>query len=810
MKKNNSKIYKKYYTSILNWNLKKSPIIVKKFLLNNYRTFMKKFLNLFLALVILLMLTNYACSKYDYNTTSNTNENNIIKDKYREIFEKKLWDKISKLGKEKINILISKIDILIYKYKWESSKSKLVTILNVLKELITEYNLKNNTANITIDSSVQLGNMPEAFSPGIWIDRPGNDSYMVNRFFQDNKVWKIQTQISSESLRKSSDLDDYKIKLNTELENDKAVLNLIKNSKQTLFIGQWPGAMPEWLSSRAGDNRPFSNDSWKTVNLFSPPKCYGYVCKKMEEITCYTDECIKISKKQLEKNGYISWWASVIDLTLRAIEKNWITNLSYYHGHEQNKDWFWTEEDFYKTYEYTVNATKKVDEKILVGGPGIWSWDAKRIECSKDFFNETGLSLCKSIKGWSMNGEQCKDNSENSSCHTMIENFLIYSNMHNLKVDFINFHMFGQAPEKKEYEIITGEIKGWLKKNWFSESTPIYIADWTGWTGKYPVDYLDTESMSAYFVNSIFKMADAWIKWHSYDFDIRGWGIEKNTIDQRGTDSQFIGDWSVFTRNQIIKPIYNAFRIVSLLNEGTPKKIKTTYNSSENTFLDAISSYSKDKAVKTLVSNFAPVDIELQKQNAINWLKTCLHEKNMDYIINNIKKLIASGSKFEKPADIKNIDLTSLNISSEEKDYINTCISTETTNWKNISNAVKTITNVHLNFQNIPFSWKAKLVTYTIDSSHANSCSFNKSTEEKVTNTQCGINGFVDKFVKKAKEGIKTSSDMKTLQDEINNNPNISLEWSKTEETIYIKNGKYEKDIALEINGVSLIEIINN
>lgn len=50
------------------------------------------------------------------------------------------------------------------------------------------------------------------------------------------------------------------------------------------------------------------------------------------------------------------------------------------------------------------------------------------------------------------------------------------------------------------------------------------------------------------------------------------------------------------------------------------------------------------------------------------------------------------------------------------------------------------------------------LNTYTIDKDHSNSCRYNKKTEPTPTDTECGINGEIDRRVKAAKEEAQEKS----------------------------------------------------
>jgi len=150
---------------------------------------------------------------------------------------------------------------------------------------------------------------------------------------------------------------------------------------------------------------------------------------------------------------------------------------------------------------------------------------------------------------------------------------------------------------------------------------------------------------------------------------------------------------------------------------------------------------------------------------------------------------------------------------------------------------------VVLSFENLPFSGKASLTTYTIDRDHSNSCRYNKNTERNTTKTVCGINGTIDTMVTQArkeaeetarkivKEHSPLSPKVKEIADslfyfggytlpdgkiigipmsvdKINNSSYVSLEGSKQFKEIRIdKSGSYRETMSMQPEGVMLVEI---
>lgn len=637
---------------------------------------------------------------------------------------------------------------------------------------------------ITIDASKKTGEMSYLFRSGVWLQDRGNYEYILPKFFKDNAAGKVQLEIGNE-LSGTKDFNEFKQAMDKRYAPDtvfREAIEEIKKSGQTLIIGQWPGKMPDWLSSRAGDDRPYTDTGFR-IRPTSPPKCYDYKCVKMEEMTCYTEECVNITKKQLSDDGYVTGWAGIIDYTLRYFKEILqVKNLGYYFGHEQNKDWIGKEEEFYKTYKFTRKAAEAVDKNILVGGAGPWGWKAPRLECRSANYNEAVLSFCKNIPRWSINDEP------------MNKNFIQYARDNGLSIDFINWHSFGVNPLLFQNQ--AKEMRNWLKNSGFSENTPLYPADWTVWSYNYPADYIDTEYNPSYIINAIYHMDKAGIDWHGHDFNVFDGAdrMEGKIIKQRGQNAQFIGDWPIFTRGFVIKPSYNAFRALSILhgkNDGeTSNKINLEL---EDNFLAAVASQTKDKSkTRILLSNFAPDGNMLTSylvskfQESSSMQSTKSRRDDINSCVSDKKDTSAPTKSQEQTTQCVNEILAKITdpmikeqvktqtelaycfkFSKEKKQCVQDVydktadqqtkkdIDSLKSEYQDILKNQKTPRQVILKINNLPFSGKVKLLIYTIDKNHSNSCRYNKKTEEKMTDTDCGINGKVDKAVARAKQEAK-------------------------------------------------------
>lgn len=154
----------------------------------------------------------------------------------------------------------------------------------------------------------------------------------------------------------------------------------------------------------------------------------------------------------------------------------------------------------------------------------------------------------------------------------------------------------------------------------------------------------------------------------------------------------FSGSTGTMSNEGVIKSVYNAFKALAILqgeseNEVT-NRLKADVN--DDNFLAAIASQTQDnRTIRILISNYIPTAAMLK--NAFP------------------PEVYPSALKYRKnPREIT------------------------------------------LNIKNIPISGEATMTTYLIDKDHANSCRFNKKTEEVRTDAPCGKNGIVDKLVMQA------------------------------------------------------------
>ncbi len=631
----------------------------------------------------------------------------------------------------------------------------------------------SNPFKITIDIEKIISPLPETYKPGIWIAGINKDPFMIEKFFDDNIVGVVQlTAPLPRLLRESKDFDDYKNRLLQAFIHDRLtynILNRIKQSGAYLFIGHFGHPMPAWLASERVDKR--YTDSWWYATSVMPPKCYDF-------------HCIDAHGKR------VTGWAGIIEYTLSFFyNRIGIKKLGYFLGHEQNKDWIGSEEDFYKLYKYTHLAANKVSPSILTGGVGPMSWDSKRMPCHRHHYNDTGLKLCKRTDLWSINGKECKDpliSKAFTGCKPVLQNFLEYGERENLPVDFLNWHMFALPPYENEFNTIINAVNSWTGNNQAKnkKSFKLYPGDWAYWSSSfassrqdnrnrwYPFDPTDTEENASYVVAMIHEMAQAGIQWHSHDFNIKDFDKEKVVYNERR--GEFIGDWPIFTDSGIIKPVYNAFRAVSIFagkNESElSNRLLTEYE--KDRFIKAAASRTSDGSVtRVLVTNFIPTGF-MANRNKLNILCKRLNDSEIEDL--NCLELGRTIAKVLKKRGKRSSEDISRGIESKVFKYLGVReeeIKAREKMTASIREAEELI-SVDMRALNLTrqievvFKTRDKgdyvLREYLIDGSHSNSCHVNKRTESKPSDTPCGINGELDIFAKRAKQEASGSAITKT------------------------------------------------
>ncbi|GAN33059.1 MAG: hypothetical protein DYG83_03375 [Candidatus Brocadia sp. AMX2] len=627
----------------------------------------------------------------------------------------------------------------------------LLTILIVLT--VKPFYTFSETIEMKVDAAKGLGPVPDLFSSSIWIVK-ANNRHNIERFFKDNHPKAIQFTFDL-FLPKTKSLEDYKQKFKNEFFHPSGIPYLVvqkaKEADAELIVGFDPFTIPAWLSLRQGDKRPaFTHESWWTIEQLSPPRDFKL-------------------------------WGEVVGFALSFLRNELgVKKLGFFVGHEPNWLWMGTEESLFQYYEAAARSAKNVSSEIKVGGLGPWSLTAKKEGADFEGITPAIGDLAKKEGGW-----------KNPKGEPLLKSFIEYVAKNNVPLDFINWHSFTHNSRQLVSDGKT--VSQWLKEKNL-DNVRIYISDWAYWAGwPYPDDYLDTEETASEAITALFHMWEGGVDWHGHDFDIQVDAHENSRRKER-RNAEFIGDWPLFTKHGIIKPVYNSFKALTMATKPDGEKIPELLRV-ESSADDIIAiSTMKDDGIYVLLSNFAPRQARLRSTvtkllleksgfspEEINWLKECIQEgkksKRKDTLLACKDQFIArvkDGQKTEVVEFLANIYshlqkkpsmegvLTYLGEVSSNAKYPQTKIIAS-----ELSDTLKRTSfnkSLKIDFANLSFSPSAQATVYTIDSNNSNACKLNKKTEPSSTDTLCGIGGMVDKAVWQANADANTYA-QKNLED---------------------------------------------
>jgi|GEM_PF-2127924 len=524
----------------------------------------------------------------------------------------------------------------------------------------------------------------------------------------------------------------------------------------------------------------------------------------------------------------------------------------------------------YDTWMRLVAYTVNYFYSNGVRGAGYRIWEEVDVAFTKDlkFWNGTKEEFCKlyeySVRGIRSVDPNAKVTFGLADYNNEILSILArYVTSKDLPLDYIIWHPFITPPYPHEYEHGVEGIKKVLKRSGLNKNVAIHAESWNSWLEFGKPDLKkgqpdsrsrerDSEYNAAYTVQTLYAQDAGGVTYHAF-FDridhSYGLYLQAGLIDK---NQQFFGDWGMFTKDLVIKPVFNAFRALSLLSgkeeQQTSSRLKAEFD--ETDFITAIASQTKDKSkMRVLLVNYIPPDKLLTKEYGRKKQNKYLQRHYGD-AINPLTACLSKGGSLKDceslaPEDLKTY-FSCINAGEKDKcsalmpEHLHQFIQDTTEYMKQQKQRPKEIV---LSLKNIPFSGKASLTVYTVDKDHSNSCRYNKSTERKSTGTECGVNGTIDTMITQARKeaeditrrivkehstlspkmkeigeslfyfGRYTLPDGKVIKnsiyiDKINNDPRVSLEGSKQIREISIdKSGSYSETIAIQPEGVMLVEL---
>jgi hypothetical protein len=409
-----------------------------------------------------------------------------------------------------------------------------------------------SAATVEVNAGRQVGHLPYLFRAGMFAfgSETAYPAYLEKKFFQDLKPGAIEVS-AVQYLYWSMSFSDFVQKLQSNPKYD-AFLHRIEASGGKVVVSIF--GMPQWLSTKPSDAAPVEPGEWMAVWGASPPKDYEKWAEVVQAIVNYYSN--KLGLDAL----YKVWWEP------------------------DGSRWQGTEEEFFKLYKYTVIGARRANKSAKVGGPSASGWE--------DVF-------------WRNRGQQ--------NVRSMLHNFIQYCGrtpfpelgLNRIPIDFLVWHQFDSNPIGG-FQTATTEVKSWLRTSGYRETTPILIGEWTTWLN-FPNSHSpehDTAYEASYVIAALIGMDRAGITYHSFT----------SIVEQapQSFQGEFGGDFGIFTKSLIIKPVYNGFRTLSFLGET---RLEVAH---DDPFLAAVGTSDK-RGVTLLIANYVPDGKVLQGAARSMW-----------------------------------------------------------------------------------------------------------------------------------------------------------------------------------------------
>ncbi|OGZ15263.1 MAG: hypothetical protein A3H76_03225 [Candidatus Lloydbacteria bacterium RIFCSPLOWO2_02_FULL_54_12] len=363
----------------------------------------------------------------------------------------------------------------------------------------------------------------------------------------------------------------------------------------------------------------------------------------------------------------------------------------------------------------------------------------------------------------------------------LVYHFLEYSRKHDLPLDGLTWHIFSLVPET--YDDDVAQARAWAKEFGYTD----LAFDINSW-GPLDANY-NTEEVAAFVVPVLDEMQRAGIERHVFFNLFEHWQGGEVTPDSEFTE----GGLGIFTKDFVIKPVYNSFRALALLSGKTDGKIADRVGVSmpDDGYVTVVASRGANHT-RVLIANFVPSGKFLEA-SLLSVARACLVADG--YSMEELRAMAGEMRKGEvlSPKAKTDLEKCSPHVDAKKSEMLNFS---------------KTPREVSVAVSNLS-TGKHTVKKYLIDAEHSNSCRYNKSTEPRPTDTACGVGGAIDKEVAKVKQEAIKKQDRDLFfraVDAINNKKEVALE-TVSEESVNIADTTYTETVFLQPNAVLLIEI---
>ena len=486
-------------------------------------------------------------------------------------------------------------------------------------------------------------------------------------------------------------------------------------------------------------------------------------------------------------------WAKFVGGIVNYFNNKLRINAKYIVWDEPDVFWEGTKEEYFELYKYSVLGVKSANRNAMIGGPALSIFSGKINKWDSYLLVHDFIKYCSST---SLTG---------------------FGNR--LPIDILIWHTFDALPTFQDrYNKEISKAKEWLREFGYSENVELNMGSWTVLESYKSIgpDIPDTEFLASYVVSSVIAMADAGFQRHAFFNLFEDW---------RQPRSEFVGELGLLTRNFVIKPAYNAFLMLNMIDGD---RLKIIIN---DPLITSFASRNREN-IFILISNFIP-----QKEMYIQAVKADLSMKG--YVMEDLRQYGLNKNSFWNIVNKKD-DINNFKIPPQLKEIIKKWTKYIQTSMQTAELRQKKPIDIEIKIEKLPFKGKIRYSQYLIDNNHSNSYSVKEKIDKVIETAKNEAKQKAKEYLSKKwdKQGIEKLEDLINLKvpqsemlkklskekrielleakkinreylfrkvEEINQWPNVKLQ--KVEEDTLEALSSFRKTISLKPYAVTLIVV---
>lgn len=364
-------------------------------------------------------------------------------------------------------------------------------------------------------------------------------------------------------------------------------------------------------------------------------------------------------------------WAKFVKGLVDYYNNKLQINAKYIVWDEPDRFWKGTKEEYFKLYKHSVKAVKETNRNAMIGGPALSVFEGRIDKRDKNSMLYDFIKYCAGTK---------------------------LSGFDKLPIDILVWHTFNALPVPEgRYHQEVKQAKNWLREFNYGEHVELNMGSWTflkpykstGSGGR------DDDFLASYIASSVIAIADAGFQRHAF------FNLFENWI-KSGKKTEFTNAMGLLTKNYVVKPAFNAFKLLSMI-DGNRLKMKVN-----DLLLAGYVAGTGDK-IYILLSNFIP-----PKEMSVFSLKKDLKRKG--YTKKRLRRYGLTENSFWDILNGKD-KIDSYNFPLPVKKVIN-----KTANYVKIAaERQRGPVNIEIRIKGLPFKGHVNYKQYLIDADHSNS-----------------------------------------------------------------------------------------